>query len=141
MTLKNLNMSNLKKTLTFFSKELLKTIDYNNFNKDKIDEIFKPYLDKNLFLLILKLESFIPVYISKNILKYLDLPEEILNNISIKEVQEHVNIESSNVFYYSLNHFCNKPKEDLEMCYQIKKRGKDLKWIYGLSKAITFKQN
>jgi len=54
-------MNSLKRLLNFFSKELLDTLEEDRFNPSKIDRIFKPYLNKNLFLLIIKLESFIPI--------------------------------------------------------------------------------
>lgn len=134
-------MNSLKKLLNKFSNEIIKSADKNNFDADKINSLFEPYLSSNMFLIIVKLESFIPVFISENVSRYLNLSKEKLKDISIKDVQEHVNLESSNVFYSSLNHFCNQPEKELEMCYQIKKGGKDLKWIYGVSKALTFKEN
>lgn len=131
-------MKSLASLIDKLSKDILSTSKTNKLNIKEINKLFEPYSNSNLFLLIVKLESFIPVFVSENVTRYLNLTNEKLKNITIKDVQEHVNLESSNVFYSSLKHFCNNPNDYLEMCYQIKRNSKDLKWVYGLSKALTY---
>lgn len=108
--------------------------DIEHFSNKVIDELSS----ENYFLILSRFNVSSPVYLSENALELIGSKskEEFKNNWFF--IENVIDTDSSNIIIKALKHFFKKPHEDFDMCYQIKTLKGQKKWVYAVSRVITF---
>lgn len=112
---------------------------YLNKNSGEIFNLISDeFTNENYFLILSKFNVSSPVYLSKqaaNLIGFKTYEEAKDNWFFIENI---IDIDSTNILTKALKHFFRKPDKDFDMCYQVKTIDGEKKWVYAISRVLSF---